>query len=156
MNEHSPLVQSETSIINQAIAILMRRIRKSGNLFLQPEDVVKLLKLSTSELEHEVFGVILLDTSQRYITHEVLFRGTLLYTAVPPREVVKFALKHNASRVILYHNHPGGSTRPSPSDIDLTKKLYDILNVVDVLVIDHIIIAKGLHVSLNQLGVMPT
>lgn len=126
-----------------------------GEFLSQPDDVMNLLKLSIGKLEHEVFGVILMDVSNRYVNHEVLFRGTLLHTAVSPREVVKYALKHNASRAIFYHNHPTGSLQPSPGDRELTKILKDILFVIDVLVVDHIIVAGTGTMSFQANGLMP-
>jgi DNA repair protein RadC len=102
-----------------------------------------------------VFGVVALDTQLRYIDHEVLFRGSLLYTAVLPREVVKYALAKNAATLVLYHNHPTGSKMPSPGDKELTEILCNILRVVDVYVHDHIIVAGESINSFNELGIMP-
>jgi DNA repair protein RadC len=142
-------------IVEQAMAILHNRIAKRGKFMAQPEDVRKLLTLSLGLMEHEVFGVVALDNQLRYIDHEVLFRGSLLYTQVSPREVVKYAIKHNAACVILYHNHPTGSKMPSPGDKELTKHLFDILRVIDVHVFDHIIVAGNEITSFKQLGIMP-
>lgn len=136
--------------------ILRKRVAaKRGKFLSSSNDVHNLLKLELATLEHEVFGVIALDTQLRYINHEVLFRGTLLYTAVLPREVVKYALQHNASFVIFYHNHPTGTKMPSPGDKELTKILFDILRVVDVHVYDHMIVAGDDVTSFKDLGIMP-
>lgn len=147
---------NEDSIIQQAIAILHDRLKKRGNFMTSPEDVRKLLTLNLGVMEHEVFGVIALDNQLRYVDHEVLFRGSLLYTQVSPREVVKYAIKHNAACVILYHNHPTGSKMPSPGDKELTQILFDILRIIDVHVFDHIIIAGNQMTSFKDLGIMPT
>lgn len=145
----------DDEIVKQAIAILHSRVAKRGNFLAQPEDVKKLLTLSLGSMQHEVFGVIALDNQLHYVDHEVLFRGSLLYTQVSPREVLKYAIKHNAACVILYHNHPTGSKMPSPGDKDLTQILFDILRIVDVHVFDHIIIAGDQMTSFRDLGIMP-
>ena len=69
-----------------------------------------------------------------------MFQGTIDSTTVYPREVVKEALRLNAAKVILAHNHPSGNTDPSPQDIELTKKLKEILKIIDVKVLDHIVV----------------
>ena len=69
-----------------------------------------------------------------------MFRGSVNCATVHPREVVKEALRLNAAAVILAHNHPSGDSNPSSQDIDLTRKLKDILQVVDVSVLDHLVV----------------
>ena len=103
---------------------------------------------------HEVFCVLFLDAQSRLITWEELFRGTLSQTSVYPREVVLRALHHRAAAVVLAHNHPSGSTRPSPADEALTRTLKAALGLVDVRVLDHIIVAAGAVASMAELGLM--
>jgi DNA repair protein RadC len=134
---------------------MTKRVKQQGSLMNNPELMLNLLKLSVHDLEHEIFGIVFADTNLRYITHEELFRGSLLFTAVSPREVVKACLKHNASRVVLYHNHPTGSTTPSPSDISITRILTNILHVVDVQVVDHFILVGDKHFSFLENEIMP-
>jgi DNA repair protein RadC len=99
------------------------------------------LRLHLANLPHEVFMVLLLDAQNRLIHSEELFRGTLTQTSVYPREVVKLALEHNAASVILAHNHPSGVSEPSPSDEALTRSLKRGLEMVDIRVLDHFIVA---------------
>jgi DNA repair protein RadC len=148
-------MNKDDEIVKQALEVLHKRVAKRTKFITSSNDVVNLLKLSLGTLEHEVFGVVALDTQLRYIDHEVLFRGSLLYTAVLPREVVKYALAKNAATLVLYHNHPTGSKMPSPGDKELTEILCNILRVVDVYVHDHIIVAGESITSFNELGIMP-
>ena len=71
----------------------------------------------------------------------VLFTGTLTETSVFPREVVKEALRLNAGAVIFFHNHPSGNGDPSSADQHLTTRLKRALDLVDVRVLDHFIVA---------------
>ena len=88
----------------------------------RPEAVRDYLRLSLSALPHEVFVGLFLDSQNRLLAAEELFRGTLAQTSVYPREVVKAALAHNAAAVIFAHNHPSGVAEPSRADELLTRR----------------------------------
>ena len=103
---------------------------------------------------YEVFAVIFLDTQQRLIAFEELFRGTLAQTSVYPREVVKRALALNAAAVVLAHNHPSGVAEPSRADEALTQALRSALALVDVRVLDHFVVAAGTVVSFAERGLL--
>lgn len=106
-----------------------------------PSAVRAYLTLKLAPLDHEEFHAIWLDTQNRLIAFDRLFVGTLNKTAVHPREVVKAALAHNANAVIFAHNHPSGESSPSAADLRLTDVLKSALDVVDVRVLDHFIVA---------------
>ena len=97
-----------------------------------------------SELRHEtreVFAVLFLDNQHQVLTFERLFFGTLNAAAVYPRVVVEKALKHHAAAVILAHNHPSGVAEASIADKHITHKLEQALQLIEVKVLDHMIIA---------------
>lgn len=102
----------------------------------------------SNRMDKEYFVLALLDEKDRIIKTEVAFVGTINESPVYPREIVKMALENKASSVILAHNHPGGSLKPSNPDIDVTEKLIKALQVVNVDVLDHIIIAKEAATSM--------
>lgn len=108
-----------------------------------PQAVRDYLRLRLAGRAHEVFVAVFLDSQNRVIALEELFRGSLKETSVYPREVVKRALAHNAAGVILAHNHPSGVAEPSRADETLTRALRDALALVDVRVLDHFIVAAG-------------
>jgi len=81
-----------------------------------------------------------------------LARGTVSEAIVYPREVVRGALEHNATAVILAHNHPSGTLAPSQADISLTQKIASALTLVDIRLIDHLIIAGHRSMSMAQSG----
>lgn len=90
--------------------------------------------------------LVYLDTRHRLIAVETLFRGTVNGATVYPREVVKRALAHNASAVILAHNHPSGVAEPSEADRRITLKLAKALALVETRLLDHLVIG-GEHVT---------
>ncbi len=102
--------------------------------------------------EHEVFAAVFLDAQNRVIAAEELLRGTLSHTAVYPREVVKRALALNAGAVIFAHNHPSGAEEPSQADRWLTDQLKTALAMVDVLTLDHFVIAGLRYTSFMERG----
>lgn len=98
--------------------------------------------LSELRLEsREIFAVLFLDNQHHVLTFERLFFGTLDAAAVYPRVVVEHAIKHHAASVILTHNHPSGVAKPSFADKKITEKLIQALQLIDVRVLDHIIVA---------------
>lgn len=132
---------ADDQTIMDALTILRGRLRTPGQAINNAVDAENYLILSIAEEQREVFGVLWLDTSGRLIGQDILFSGTLNTCAVYPREVVKAALDRGARLAILFHNHPSGDTRPSTQDIVLTRKLIDILKMIEVDVHDHIIVA---------------
>ncbi len=130
----------------QAVLELARRALReeitSGDALSSPRAVRDYLRLTLSNLPHEVFMVLLLDAQNRLLAAEELFRGTLTQTSVHPREVVKLALAHNAAGAILAHNHPSGIAEPSRADEALTQSLRQALALVEVKLLDHFIVAS--------------
>lgn len=108
-----------------------------------PQAVRDWLRLRLSHTPHEVFLALWLDSGNRLIAAEEMFRGTLNQTSVHPREVVKHGLAHNAAAVIFAHNHPSGRSEPSGADLALTRALREALALVDIRVVDHFIVAPG-------------
>jgi DNA repair protein RadC len=97
---------------------------------------------------------LFLDSQNRLLAADELFRGTLTQTSVYPREVVKRALALNAGAVIFAHNHPSGIAEPSRSDELLTASLKQALALVDVRVLDHLIVAGTVMTSFAERGLL--
>jgi DNA repair protein RadC len=117
-----------------------------------PQDAARVFQAQLADLPHEVFSCLFLDTRHRVISYEELFRGTIDGAMVYPREVLKRALHHNASAVIVAHNHPSGVSEPSEADRGITLKLSKALALIDVRLLDHLIVSRGGHVSLAERG----
>lgn len=128
--------------------------RKTDTPLGKPSDTADYLRDYFNTLEHEVFGALFLDTRNRIIAFEPLFRGTIDGASVHAREVVKTTLKHNASRVVFAHNHPSGVATPSGADERITQKLRRALDLIDVIVLDHIIIAGDDFCSFAEKGLL--
>jgi DNA repair protein RadC len=122
--------------------------------FEAPEGVREYLRLHLSTRDHEVFAVLFLDAQHRLLQFDEMFRGTLTQTSVYPREVVRRALALNAAAVILAHNHPSGVAEPSRADEFLTQSLKSALQLVDVRVLDHMVVARTQVVSFAERGLL--
>jgi DNA repair protein RadC len=97
---------------------------------------------------------LFLDSQNRLIQAEEMFRGTLTQTSVYPREIVKRCMQLNAANVVLSHNHPSGLTQPSRADEALTQALKASLALVDVRVLDHIIVGDTNTASMATMGLV--
>ncbi|MFA7678766.1 MAG: DNA repair protein RadC [Pigmentiphaga sp.] len=95
-----------------------------------------------------------LNKQHQLIKADLISRGTLSETIIYPRELVKAALKHHASSVILAHNHPSGNPEPSAADRHLTRHVKQALALVDVQLLDHIIVAHNRTVSFAEQGLL--
>lgn len=112
------------------------------------------LRLSMGKNKVEQFRVLFLNNRHTLIADEVMQEGTVNHTPVYPREIVKRALEHSASSIILLHNHPSGDATPSKADIDMTKKIVDAAKTVGVNVHDHVIVTEHGHYSFKSFGLI--
>jgi DNA repair protein RadC len=98
----------------------------------------------------ERFIVVCLNSSNKIIKYETISIGTLNSSLIHAREVFKVAIENNSANIILVHNHPSGNAEPSKEDIEITKKLFEAGNLLDIKVFDHIIVAQDLFTSLVE------
>lgn len=99
-----------------------------------------------SYLKHrkqECFAMITLDGANRLIDNAIVFQGTLDQSLVHPREIFAKAIEDRAASIVLAHNHPSGSLEPSLEDVEATKKLIEIGELMGISVVDHLIVARG-------------
>lgn len=105
-------------------------------------------KLNGADKEH--FMILHLDTRNRVIKDEIISVGTLNSSLIHPREVFKSAIKESANAVILVHNHPSGDTEPSEEDEEITKRLFDAGELLNIKVLDHVIIGNQKFYSFTE------
>lgn len=102
--------------------------------------------------KQEYFYSIYLDSNKVVISEKLLFIGTLDHSLVHPREVFKEAISVSASSIICIHNHPSGNVMPSRNDIEITKRLIEIGDMLGIRVIDHVIIGSDKYYSFLENG----
>lgn len=139
-------------ILDAAAAYALSEV--SGTAIRSPADTENFLKKMLAGRQHEQFMVVFLDNRHRVLDARVLFEGTIDGTSVYPREVVKLSLELNAAAVILAHNHPSGVAEPSQADERITRRLKSALELVDIRVLDHLIVAGSGCTSLASRGLI--
>ncbi|HTW74466.1 MAG TPA: DNA repair protein RadC [Steroidobacteraceae bacterium] len=119
-----------------------------------PASTHEFLRARLRDSPHELFCCLHLDNRHRLIAFDELFRGTIDGASVHPREVVKQALARNAAAVILAHNHPSGVAEASQADQLITRRLRAALQLVDIRVLDHLIVADNACLSFAERGLI--
>lgn len=117
-----------------------------------PADAAALVQYEMSAFEQEHLRVLLLDTRNRVMHIEDLYRGSLNSSQVRVGELFKSAVRRNAAAIIIVHNHPSGDPSPSPDDVALTRAIVQAGKLLDIEVLDHLVIGRGRFVSLKERG----
>jgi DNA repair protein RadC len=118
-------------------------------------DVEEYLRFHFGRRTDEFVAVLFLDNGNHIVGMEVVAEGTVNQCAIYPRTIVGHALKKAAASMILVHNHPGGSVQASEADWQITQRLFEIGDLLDIPLVDHIIISKSMLVSLRDLPRWP-
>lgn len=106
------------------------------------------------DLKREKFKVLFLDAKNQILMEKTIFEGTVDSSAIYPREIMKEALKCDASSLIFVHNHPSGDPEPSLSDKEITKELVFAASLMQLKVLDHIIIGNNRYFSFADQGLI--
>lgn len=117
----------------------------------------RLMDYCAATMAHEKkehFRILFLNKKNELIADEIQQTGTVDHTPVYPREIMKRALEHSATALILCHNHPSGDPRPSQTDIDMTKTIIAAGEPFQIIIHDHIIVSKNGTASFRNLGLM--
>ncbi len=144
---------TDDAVIESALTIVAKRVAR-GSMLASPKAVKDFLVLRLADLEHEIFGVILLSTRHHLIDFVELFRGELSGCSVHPREIAKLVLANNAAAVVLAHSHPSGVETPSQADEIITKRVRDALLLLDVRTLDHVVVGGKNAYSFAEHGII--
>lgn len=154
---HKGIGEAKALSIIAALELGMRRrlaevpVRKTVS---SSRDAFDLLYTSVADCLYEEFWVLLLNHANRRISVEQISEGGQAGTVVDPKKIFKMALEQNAAGIILCHNHPSGNLNPSTADRNLTDKIKNAGNFLDIKVLDHLIIADESYYSFADNGLM--
>jgi DNA repair protein RadC len=109
--------------------------------------VFELMQPVIGELQHEEFWIVYLNNSNKIIQKNQLSKGGITGTLVDVRLVLKNALEFGATGLILAHNHPSGTLKPSEADKQITQKLKNAAESLDIKVLDHLIVTENAYFS---------
>lgn len=132
---------------------LQQQLRQQPALH-QSSLVLDYLRLQLRDQTQEVFAVLLLDLQGHFLDFKILFQGSVAACHVSTREIVRFALQKQATRLIVVHNHPQAHAHPSAADIHFTHKLAAACQLLDLQLLDHFIIAGNNYFSFTEQGIL--
>src|SRR3954471_5149805 len=127
---------------------------KKKDVVMHSKDIAEFLKAKLQYKKHEVFAVIFLNRSNKINHFEIISEGGITGTVADPRIILKKALSHDAVSLVLCHNHPSGSVKPSRQDEELTHKIKEASKFFDIQVLDHIIVSEEGYFSFADEGII--
>jgi len=132
----------------QASSSLKKANIKSSN------DIAEYLKATLKDYAYEIFAVVFLNHANKIKHFEIISKGGITGTVADPRIILKKALDHNATAIVLCHNHPSGNLKPSKADEELTQKIKEAAKYFDIRIIDHIIVSEEGYYSFADEGML--
>ena len=104
------------------------------------------------DIDYEQFAIVMLNQANQVLKVENISEGGITGTVVDPKRVFRTAINNNAINIILAHNHPSGSLKPSKNDLDLTQKLKKAGEYLQIMVLDHLILGDNKYLSMADEG----
>ncbi len=149
----------EAKAITIAAALELGRRRQSAaflgkTVVKDSRDIASYLQALLKDFTQEVFAVVFLNRSNKINHFEIISEGGITGTVADPRIILKKALEENAVSLILCHNHPSGSLKPSKADEDLTYKIREAAKYFDIRIIDHVIVSEEGYYSFADEGIL--
>ncbi len=154
--------------LNAAMALIhIRQITRAVNLaeirnriLLDDQSgIIEYCQTLLKEADREEFHALFLNKRGELLSDDCLQRGTIDHVSVYPRELLRLAIRHDASFIILVHNHPSGNALPSRADINMTREISRLVNAIGAKILDHIIVSsdgaysfRTEHVCLENAG----
>jgi DNA repair protein RadC len=149
----------EAKAITIAAALELGRRRQASStleraVVASSRDIAQYLQTVLQDYRHEVFAVIFLNRANKVRHFEIVSEGGITGTVADPRVILKKALEEDAVSIILCHNHPSGSLKPSRADENLTAKIKEAARFFDIRVVDHIIVSESGYYSFADEGIL--
>jgi DNA repair protein RadC len=140
-------------------ALELGRRRHAGPPLLKTQvckssDIARFLQISLQDRQQEVFGVLYLNRANRINHFEIVSEGGITGTVADPRIILKKALEQNAVSIIVCHNHPSGNLQPSRADEQLTQRLKEAAQLLDIHMLDQVIVSDQGYYSFADEGLI--
>lgn len=151
--------------INKNTAIALKTVNSAAHRLMKQElmrkpvlnNWTRLMDYCHVTMAHEKrehFRILFLNKKNEMLADEIQGSGTVDHTPAYPREIIKRALELGATALILLHNHPSGDPKPSQADIDMTQAIIRAAQPFDIIIHDHVIIARSGYSSFKNMGLM--
>ncbi|MBI4525342.1 MAG: DNA repair protein RadC [Deltaproteobacteria bacterium] len=119
-----------------------------------PEDVFRHFRPQFETEKHEIFYVVLLNNKNRRIRDVKISEGSLTASLVHPREVYNPVIRDSAAAVVFVHNHPSGDPAPSQEDVEITRRLKEVGEIMGIRVLDHVVVGRDRYFSFSDRGML--
>lgn len=149
--------EAKAVAVAAALEIGRRRMRSARTRYptiLRSSDAFDVVVPYLTDKGHEEVWVLLLNQAGKLIRQQQVSTGGMTNALVDVKIIMRLALEHAATRIILVHNHPSGAVRPSQLDIKLTMKVRDAADLLDIKLTDHIIVAHDSYFSFKDEGMI--
>lgn len=137
-----------------ALAELMKRSqlekKKPKTCILSSQQLAKYIQANYEDEKQENLILLCLDTQNNIISEEVIFKGGTQYSIATPKEITYQAIKKLSTSIILAHNHPSGSYYPSHNDVNFTRKMTEVCELLEIDLLDHIIVGREGYYSFRE------
>jgi DNA repair protein RadC len=149
----------EAKAITIVAALEIGRRRQAMNyrekaIMTSSNDVANYLQSLLKDYRHEVFAVLFLNRANKINHFQIVSEGGITGTVADPRIILKKALEEDAVSMILCHNHPSGSLKPSSADVELTRKIKEAAKFFDIKVMDHLSVSDAGYYSFSDEGIL--
>lgn len=121
-----------------------------GPIIMNTDSLIDYCRSAMCYSDVEEFRLIYLDSKLHIIGQEIMQRGTINSVAIHPREVIKAAMAHHASSIIMVHNHPSGNVQPSKADVAMTERISEACESIGIHLLDHLILSRSESYSFAQ------
>jgi DNA repair protein RadC len=137
-----PETATYISLIQACLTRAMEKTVDNAEMVSGPDDIFTFVRMHLGPASIECLHVLYLDDARHVVHHQEVATGTVDRLSIYPREVLKPALIHNATGLILVHNHPDGQPVPSENDLELTTKIENLSAMFDIKLLDHLVVTK--------------
>lgn len=148
----SDSIATYLSLQGAAVRYYMVKRKIEGTIVRTTEDYGNLITPYFLGLNHETVYLLCLDAKCKVLCCREISEGSVNSASISMRKLMDVALSSNATSVILAHNHPSGLAVPSAEDVQTTQRVEKALSSVDVILVDHLIVADGDYISMAQSG----
>ena len=124
---------------------------KNGIRFDKPSTIADYYMEQLRHLEVEQVILVMTDGKNQFLNDCILSSGTVNMSLISPREIFLISLRMQAVHILLVHNHPSGDPTPSREDIEITKRIHEASQIMNIPLVDHIIIGDNTYMSLKEL-----
>jgi DNA repair protein RadC len=149
-----PVVSSFFPLLKEVCAEYLKDSIYQTDVLKNPESVANFARVKLSGKSGEIFMAVYVNNQNEVLDQEILEEGSVDHTVIYPRKIVEKAIKAKASGILLIHNHPGGSLKPSNHDKKLTQELKNVGESLDLRLLDHLIVSKNGYKSFRKDGLM--